>query len=520
MAGPAILRIDIVGNARDAQAAIASTDSSLGKLGQTGSKLGPLLKAGAAAGVGALALLGKAAFDSASNLQQATGAVESVFGKQADAVKAFAKGAADSVGLAQSQYSDLAALLGSQLTNMGRSTKEAAGETNKLISLGADLAATYGGSVADAVSAVSSILKGETDPIERYGVSIKQSDINARLAAEGLDKLEGSALKQATATAALSLLTEQSTKAQGAFAREADTAAGAQARLGAKIENAKAQLGEALLPVMTRVFTYLAETALPAAQRMGTELAERFGPTVAEVGAFIRDDLVPALRRLWEWFEEKILPSLRKGVMPVVEAVGEHFRELAGTIEDNRGNLEKLGRFIGKIIEWAGKLAPVIGETIAVAFGAMSTAIQLTIDVISTLVGWIDSAIDGAKKLGDAIGKIPGAGLVSKGLGAVFASPVAGAMAPLAGRAAGGTHAIGGLVTAAAGSGGAFAGGAGMLPSGGYAFVDARRSVTVNIRDAFDPVAVAATVRRVLREDDVRAGRAYSFAPATGWVAG
>jgi hypothetical protein len=517
MATPAILRIDIVGNARDAQRAIASTDSELGKLGKTGSKLGPLLKAGAAAGVLALGALGKAAYDSASELQQSMGAVDSVFGKSAEQVKAWAGAAADSVGLAKSEYGNLAALLGSQLTNMGRSQKEAAGETDNLIRLGSDLAATYGGSVADAVSAVSSVLKGETDPIERYGVSVKKADINARLAAEGQDKLTGTALKQAEATAALSLIMEQSTSAAGAFGRESNTAAGQQQRFAANLENTKAKLGEALLPIMTAAFGFLNETAFPAVSRLGAELSERFGPTIARVGAFVRDDLVPALRRLYEWFNDKILPNIKKFIIPIVQQIRSHFVELKGTLDDNSGNLEKLAKFMGKVIEVAAKLLPIIGNTLSAAIDIFSESLQINIRIISTLVGWIDSAVNAVKDLVGWFGKIPGGGVLGK-IGGLFASPVAGAMAPLAGRAAGADR-IGSLVTAAAGGG---AGPGGYLRAaagvGGAAFVDARRTVNVTIRDAYDPVAVATAVRRVLREDDVRNGRAYSYAPATGWA--
>lgn len=512
-----ILRIDIVGNARDAQAAINSTDNSLDKLGKTGSKLGPLLKAGALAGVAGLALLGKAAFDSASNLQQSMGAVDSVFGKHANLIHDLAKGAADSVGLAASEYGNLASLLGSQLQNMGRSSQQAANETENLVKLGSDLAATYGGSVSDAVSAVSSLLKGERDPIEKYGASIKAADIEAQLAAKGLDNLTGKAKTQAEATAALEILYKQTGAAQGAFGRESETAAGQQARLSANIENTKAKLGEALLPVMTAVFKYINEQALPAAKRLGAELQERFGPTIQAIGAWIRDDLVPALRRLWDWFETKILPQLRKAVMPILEAVAEHFRELKGTVDDNRGSLEKIGKFLQKVAEFGADLAPIVGETLAVAFGVMSEAIQLVVDVISTLVDWIDKAIDGAQKLGDAISKIPGAGLVAKGFGAVFDSPVAGQLGDLAGRYAGTRPGVG-LAQASAG----VAGAGGLLAAAGagagYTLVDARRTVNVTISDALDPVAVAAAVRRVLREDDVRSGRAFSFAPATGWA--
>ena len=227
-----------------------------------------LKRAAAPAGiaVAALAGIGKAATDSASELQQSAGAVESVFGGHAAAVQDAARTAASSVGLAASEYQNMSAVLGAQLKNMGTPMEDLAGSTQNLIGLGSDLAATFGGTTADAVSAISALLRGERDPIERYGVSIKQSDINARLAAEGKDKLEGAAKTQAEAQAALALLTEQTASAQGQFARETDTMAGSQQIAAAQFENAKAALGEKLLPVVTAFMEAMSGAAQWVAQ--------------------------------------------------------------------------------------------------------------------------------------------------------------------------------------------------------------------------------------------------------------
>src|SRR5262245_13321923 len=127
------------------------------------------------------------------------------------------------------------------------------GQTGDLIKKGADLAAQFGGTTKEAVEALGSALRGETDPIERYGVSVKQADIAAQMAADGTDKLTGAAAKQAKTAALLGLITKQSADAQGQFAREADSAAGAQQRTAAKVENLKAKMGEALLPVVSKV---------------------------------------------------------------------------------------------------------------------------------------------------------------------------------------------------------------------------------------------------------------------------
>lgn len=250
-----ILAVKIIGDASDAIKAMDSTASASDKFAKglnTAAKV-------SAVGLGAIAVGAKQAVDAASDLEQSTGAVSSVFGKYADEMTGYAKGAADAVGLSQNQYNESAVLLGAQLKNMGISMEEVGGTTNDLIGLGADLAATFGGTTADATAALSSLLRGERDPIEKYGVSIKQADINARMAAQGMDKLTGDAKKNAELQVTLALLTEQTAGAQGQFARETDSAAGSAQIAAAKFEDAKAALGEVLLPVVTEIAEKFAE---------------------------------------------------------------------------------------------------------------------------------------------------------------------------------------------------------------------------------------------------------------------
>lgn len=247
MSKTAFLSIKILADAKNASQELDETHGKLGKLEAGAQKAAAGLSV-ASAGVVAM---GKQAFDSASALQQSTGAVEAIFKGQGDQIKALADKAHQAVGLSKNSYQELASIMGAQLKNMGVSQTELIGTTDGLIKKGADLAATFGGTTSDAVNALSSLLKGETDPIERYGISIKEANIKAELAAMGLDKLEGEAAKTARTQAIMNLLTQQSADATGAFAREADTAAGQQERAKAAWENAKATLGEALLPVVS-----------------------------------------------------------------------------------------------------------------------------------------------------------------------------------------------------------------------------------------------------------------------------
>lgn len=253
----AILSIKILTDASQAQKGLDQASGAVGKM-----KAG-LAKATVPAGIALAAVVafGKGAVDAASRTQQAMGAVDSVFGKSAGQIKAWSDQSAKSVGLSKAEYGEMASVIGAQLKNMGVPMDMVAGKTNDLVKMGADLAATYGGTTADAVQALGSALRGETDPIERYGISIKQADIAARQAKDGTAKLTGAAGKQAKTTALLAMVTEQAGGAVGQFARESDSAAGSAQIAEAQYADMKSTMGEALLPVVSGLATMLGKLA-------------------------------------------------------------------------------------------------------------------------------------------------------------------------------------------------------------------------------------------------------------------
>lgn len=223
---------------------------SASRMGSSIAEAAEKYKVHATVALGAIGALGKGAMDYASEAEQSYGAVESIFGAHADAITAKSKEAAEAVGLSGREYRELSSLTGAMLKNMGMPMDEVTGKTQELVAVASDLSATFGGSTKDAIEAVNALLRGEADPIERYGVSIKKADVNARLAAKGLSDLEGEALKQAEAQELLGMLMEQTADAQGQFARETDTAAHKQQVATAKMNDAREVIGTALLPVM------------------------------------------------------------------------------------------------------------------------------------------------------------------------------------------------------------------------------------------------------------------------------
>src|SRR5690606_9869301 len=135
-----------------------------------------------------------------------------------------------------------------------------------LTTLGADLAAMYGGTAAEAIESITALMRGVADSIEKYGVSIKQADVDTRLHAQGRDDLTGKARKQAEMDARLALLYEQSADAQGQSAREANTTAGQMQRLTATWDDMREAIGSRLLPIFNRFLRFLTGTVAPFLQ--------------------------------------------------------------------------------------------------------------------------------------------------------------------------------------------------------------------------------------------------------------
>jgi uncharacterized protein YoxC len=253
----AVLAVRIVTDAKAGKAGIDDYGTSVEGLKK---KLDGLTIPAAAA-LGAIALLTKGALDKAAELQTAGQSVETVFGNQAEAVKAASEAAIKSTGQSSSAYQQMAAIIGEQLKNVGTSQADLVPTTKQIIARGADLAKVYGGTAADAVDAFGKALKGTTKGLAKYGVEITAGEIKAQLAADGNAKLTGTALKNATAQATLKIAFNQTSNAAGKYADSSGTAATVQQNLNAQWDDAQEKLGTALLPYLSQAAGLLSDVA-------------------------------------------------------------------------------------------------------------------------------------------------------------------------------------------------------------------------------------------------------------------
>jgi len=233
---------------------ISSATKQLGEFGRATSGLGGTLgKVGAAIasfGLAAKAVkFTKESIDSARDLERNIFSVKTVFDEFSPAIEKFTLNA-ENLGLAQKDAAKASVFLGSVLKQSGFSMEFVTSETQKLVSLGVDLAATYGYDVQEALLGMTALFRGEYDPIEKFGVAMKQSEINSELAARGQDKLQGAARRNAEQTIRLELLYQRAADATGAFTAQSGNLYVEQKKLQAQFENLQATVGTQLLPVM------------------------------------------------------------------------------------------------------------------------------------------------------------------------------------------------------------------------------------------------------------------------------
>ena len=282
------VRVAVVGDAAQLQRELLKAEGQLSGFGNNAKKSGDILR-NALFG-GAVLYGAKKLVDAAGELQQSVGGTAAVFEDASGAVNEFTKNSADLVGMSENASRTITSRLGASLKGFGMSTEEAASQAINLTKTGADLAATLGGKTDDAVNALGSALRGEYDPLERFGIALKASEVNAKAVSMGLASSESDVTAYAKGQATLALITERSAFAQGQFGREADTAQGQAQRAQAKTEDAAASLGKSLLPIYTKLqetigFVADAFSALPGPAQtavLGFAGVIAIGPSIVE----------------------------------------------------------------------------------------------------------------------------------------------------------------------------------------------------------------------------------------------
>lgn len=305
-----------------------------------------------AAGVGFAA--GKYALDSikaASDLEESTNKLTQVFGDSSKQIEEFASGAATAMGQTNLEARNAAATFGIFGKAAKMTDRENVKFSKQMTKLASDLASFHNTKPEEAIEALSSALRGEAEPIRKYGILLDEATLKAEALAAGIIKpvvdhgkvkqlrvdmikqqqeyndavaefgpksleareaqadleyLHGRLEKASAGTietltqeqkilAARAGIMKQSSDAQGDFARTSDGLANQQRILKARWEDTKLALGEALLPAMTGAVSWLNKEGVPAFERFSDWFVTDGIPAIKDFGGFLRDDVVPPL---------------------------------------------------------------------------------------------------------------------------------------------------------------------------------------------------------------------------------
>lgn len=273
--------------------AIDKVTRTLSNIGAGFTRVGGVLTAAITAPLVGLATK---AVMAASDLQEATNAVNVVFGDASGTILQFADDAAFAVGLSAGEFNQLAAITGSFLQNLGFDAAAAADETISLTERASDMASIFNTDVSSALAAIQSGLKGEFNPLEQFGVKINAASIAARALEMGLAETTAELTDNDKAAAALALIYEQTERLAGDFANTSGGLANRTRILKAQFVDMAAQLGEILLPYIEQAVNFIGDLIQqfqglsPEMQKfilIGAGIAAVIGPALVIIGMVI-----------------------------------------------------------------------------------------------------------------------------------------------------------------------------------------------------------------------------------------
>lgn len=246
--------VKFLGDEKDLSAASKRASASVGEVGQTAdnsaerlTKFGAKAIAGATvAGVGLYKMAGLA-----SDLNETMSKTSVIFGDSSKALDKWSTGAAKSMGLSKQAALDAASTFGVFGKSAQLTGDDLANFAMDLTKLSGDLASFHNTSPEDAIEALGAALRGESEPIRRYGVLLDEATLKNRALQMGLiESTTGTLPPAIKVQAAYKEILAQTTDAQGDFARTSDGLANQTRILKADMQNLATNVGAGLLPML------------------------------------------------------------------------------------------------------------------------------------------------------------------------------------------------------------------------------------------------------------------------------
>lgn len=351
-------------------------------------------KAGAAAAAAAVAAIGVAAVKfgvdvvkAGSTAQQSLNGISKLFGDNAQVIVNESKKAADQWGISAEQYRQSSLVIEGGMVRAGMSFDEARSRGDTLRGNLLDLVSVYGGDLPGALDAYGAAMRGEFDPLEQFGVKLKESAVQAKAKEMGLMDASGQLDEYGRALATTALIEEQAAAVQGASADRAETFAGKVERLQAKWDNFKETVGMAVLPVLEELMDAIGPQITPLLdafsgwfENEGGQAIQGFVdwiknegvPAFLEFSDWVKNEGIPALMDFGKWVKDEAGPALKDVAVIVRDEVVPRFQEFSQWCQDNSWVFDLIGEGIKLLV--SGWVALITVITAVVEF--FSTAYE------------------------------------------------------------------------------------------------------------------------------------------------
>jgi len=331
--------------------------------------------------VGGTVIIGKFLLDavgSASDLSETVSKTNIVFGENADQVLGWSESAAESFGLSQSAALSAAGTYGNLFRAMEIGESASADMSTNLVELAGDLASFNNMDPTEVLEKLRSGLSGETEPLKSLGININEALLKEKAFELGLWDGVGTLDAGAKAQAAYALMVEQTSLAQGDFARTSDGLANQQRILKAKFQDIKDTLGTALLPLITDMASRFNDfISRPETLAFIDSLAQKISDVATGIGLLLDGDIQGALTAIFG-------PEMAEKIMPTLQAIGDW---VTGTlIPFVTTHAEELkGAFTGIGAVLAGSVIVFIISSIAAAIASVGAPVLLLIALAALL---------------------------------------------------------------------------------------------------------------------------------------
>lgn len=238
----------------------------------------------------------------ASDLDESMNAIDTIFTSANGTIYTFAEGAGKAIGMTELSAREAAATFGTYGKQANLAAEENAKFSVQMATLAGDMASFKNTSPEQAIQAIGAAFRGESDPIEAYGVIMNETILKTRAMKMGLIENTSEALEPAVRVqVAYAEVLAQTAYMQGDFEKTSGSLSNRLKTLRADFEAQSVAVGNKLMPAAQALVSLLSGPGMAALSgtsavvgvladgvgALATFLAGLPGPIQAAIGAIV-----------------------------------------------------------------------------------------------------------------------------------------------------------------------------------------------------------------------------------------